>query len=193
MKLKLLIFVLVMLLNSCCISQKKQLDLNFKTINLTDNTSIEILPPSASGIPKNNLQTITGIHNNETDIFTGFLSITPDHIDLSVLTPMGITIFQISYTETELDWKGSFMIPKNTNGAYVIADTQIIYYPDAAVRKMIENSGLTYETKELPQGWTRKIYNRSALIIEVTKQNNRMHYINHFRKYEYIIEDSINE
>lgn len=104
-------------------------------------------------------------------------------IDMTLLNELGANM-------GELIWRGeavsfsSPVFPQSLNPQYIIADFQLCFYSAASVAHALEESGLSFEETETG----RRVLNGNIVIIEITKSQNVVRFVNHLRGYVYTME-----
>ena len=104
-------------------------------------------------------------------------------IDMTLLNELGANM-------GELIWRGgavsfsSPVFPQSLNPQYIIADFQLCFYSAASVAHALEESGLSFEETESG----RRVLNGNTVIIEITKSQNMVRFVNHLRGYVYTLE-----
>jgi len=78
----------------------------------------------------------------------------------------------------------SQVFPKSMKPEYIIADFQLCFYSAAALRKAVEDCGLSFDNS----GNSRRIFKGKTVIIEIEKSRNTVKLTNHLRGYKYTLE-----
>lgn len=191
--MKKLIIISFVLLFISCAAKRELTKPGFKTIYITDDKQITLLLPNQSNLESDYIQNIHGQFKDKEYNMQSFLSFNNKKIDMTALSPMGTTVFELIYSGDTLNWSSKLpMLSKKLNMAYFLADIQMSYYPNEIIKNLIENSDLKYQNTITKQGWTREIFDKDKLIIKITLNNDVREFHNLLRNYKYTISETLN-
>ena len=150
---------------------------------LTDSSKYILLSPENIETSMDNHQLISASYGGRDYQMNAWVRADETVIDITLLNELGTIM-------GELVWHGgavsfsSPVFPRSLNPAYIIADFQLCFYNGAAVANALKEGGLSFEETETG----RRIFNGNTVIIEITKSQNRVRFVNHLRGYAYTLE-----
>jgi len=104
-------------------------------------------------------------------------------MEMTLLNELGVSIGELSYRNGLVSFSSS-IFPKSLKPEYIVADFQLCFYNNIALRRALENCGLLFENT----GNSRRIFQGKNLIIEIEKTPNIVKFVNHIRGYTYTLE-----
>jgi hypothetical protein len=156
---------------------------NRQYIWLTDRSKYILLPPENIENPMDNYQLVSASYGGRNYQMNAWVRADETGIDMTLLNELGANM-------GELIWRGeavsfsSPVFPQSLNPQYIIADFQLCFYSAASVAHALEESGLSFEETETG----RRVLNGNIVIIEITKSQNVVRFVNHLRGYVYTME-----
>jgi hypothetical protein len=115
--------------------------------------------------------------------FNTWLKADKTEMEMILLNELGVNIGELSF-RNGLVSLSSPVLPKSMKPEYIVADFQICFYSEPALRKAIEDCGLSFENS----GKNRRILNGKKVIIEIEKSRNIIKLNNRLRGYTYTLE-----
>lgn len=165
----------------------KTTQLNYN-VYLTNKHYISLLPTNNFNDDQLITQIITGRYSSNRYSVQAFLSLKPTEISVTAMTPMGNTLYDLTYNSKGITYNALMNIGSK-GSAYLIYDIQLCYYPLETIKKSIEDAGLTFSYSILEDGWKREIIDGSKTILTITRKSNIIKYNNILRDYSYTIEE----
>jgi hypothetical protein len=157
-------------------------------VYLTDDNKVALLPVSLYRENREILQLLEGNYDGTEYLMQTILILNSEEISISAFSTMGNSVYDLQYRNGEAVYEAIVDVP-GTSALYMLADIQFCYYPEDAVEKMIETSGLEFETVNYEEGWTRTILNKDEPIIIIKRNGGILEYENRLRRYSYRIEE----
>jgi hypothetical protein len=103
-----------------------------------------VLPkPSDLGRRLEASQLITAHYGDQTFVFEGHLSATPDRLLLLGLDPMGRKALSVTWTDAGIHAETAPWLPEQLHPENMLADIVMLYWPEESVRNALVNSGGT--------------------------------------------------
>lgn len=180
------ISVAIMLFVSC--HSMGTIDEVSNPVYLTDEYYVALLPTSSFTGEAEILQLIEGNYGGKEYIMQTIVILNPEEISVSAFSPMGNSVYNLQYRRGKALYDAIMDFPESS-APYMLADIQFCYYPEEDVKRMIESSGLGFDSTEAEGGWVRTIFDGGETVIEITRMGNKLEYVNRLRQYEYRIEE----
>jgi hypothetical protein len=155
---------------------------------ITNQKAVVILPPAALSTSLELQQQIEGDFQGQTYVMQTVVDAAPDHFSLYALNAFGTQVFELQYEASGVRYSTGLPIP-NFKPEYLLADWQLCFFPAPAVAGMLRSAGLDFaETRAADGGWTRRVRDGGAAIIEITGDAaGTVRYRNLLRGYAYTI------
>ena len=104
-------------------------------------------------------------------------------INMTLMNSLGANMGELSYSGGSVSFS-SRVFPQSLGPEYIVADFQLCFYNTLALRRALEDCGLSIEDA----GGRRSIFQGENIIIEIVKNRNTVKLINHLRGYTYTLE-----
>jgi hypothetical protein len=164
-----------------CVSQsfsgKKQL-----YAHLTDNSKYILLPPEEIEKPMDMAQFISAYFRSSKFYFNAWVKADNTEVEMTLFNELGANMGSLTYKDAFLHFS-SPVLP-TIQPEYIVADFQLCFYKTAAIRRALENCGLTLETDKT----IRRIKQGNDVIIEIELFKDAVIFKNNLRGYSYTIE-----
>ncbi|MDC7219038.1 MAG: DUF3261 domain-containing protein [Spirochaetales bacterium] len=186
MKRYIALFFVILLSFSCKTKETLDRDLSWF---ITDEIQIELLPPALSGEVRSIQQYVQGRYGKEEYSMMAVVILEEESIFIQGLTPLGSSLFEISYGADRVDFKGNSLFPKDT-ALYVLADYQLCYYPAEVLEKHLSPHDLHFEETFDGADWKRTISLEGETLITIERKGSQIIFHNLLRDYSYNIEEA---
>lgn len=101
-----------------------------------------VLPrPGDLGRKVEAVQLITGRHGEQTFVFEGHLSVTPEKMLLVGLDTLGRRAMTVTWTDAGVEVETAPWLPPSLRPGSMLADLVVLYWPEAAVRRALAAGG----------------------------------------------------
>ena len=110
------------------------------------------LPNPKIEAPLKRQQFLTVTVNGKSDSLLTILDAENDRLTLAGLSPLGIRLFKVSYSQTNIETEQSIVLPQLPPVNQVVADIMLSYWPLSAWRPL------------LPEGWTLQDHQNKRLL-----------------------------
>lgn len=87
------------------------------------------------------VQLIAGRHGDQTFVFEGHLSVTPEKMLLVGLDTLGRRAMTVTWTDTGVEVETAPWLPPGLRPGSMLADLVVLYWPEAAVRRALVPTG----------------------------------------------------
>ena len=175
------IIILFLCCCSCVLKAPIKEDRSF--IYLTDNSKYFLLPSEDIENSMDMAQLISASWQGKDYFFNAWVKADKTGLEMTLLNELGVSIGDISF-RNGLTSFSSNVFPKSLKPEYIVADFQLCFYNIPALRRTLEDCGLTIENT----GNIRRIFSGKNVIIEIEKNKNNVRLVNHLRKYTYTLE-----
>ena len=184
-----LIFCLISLViyTSCTTTTGQIFDEN-KSVFVTNNHIMTILPTAVYLNDMEILQQIDGDYDGQKYLMQTVLVLNPDEISISAFSTLGNSVYDLQYKNDIINYNSIVKVSGNS-AVYMVADVQLCYYPQDSVKEMVEQAGLQFIQIEMKNGWNRQVLDGENKIISITRNGKSLEFQNLLRNYNYIIEE----
>lgn len=171
---------------SCNTVSKPLIDNNM--VFLTNQHRVSVLPTSFCDFESIITQIITGRYSDHEYVMQTFLSLNPYEVSVTAMTPMGNTVYDLTYNDSGIEYNALMDIGR-TGSAYMVLDIQLCYYPVDVIKTLIEDVHLTFIYEVRENGWKREIIDGDKTVLTIIRDGNKLDYNNVLRDYSYVIEE----
>jgi hypothetical protein len=157
---------------------------------IAPNVTLSIPQPSELNRSLEAVQMVTAHYGDQTFVFEGHLSATPERLLMVALDSLGRKAMTITWTETGITYETAPWVPEQLHPANVLADIVLLYWPESSVRHSLSGGALTRDAS------TRSIMAGEQEVIHIDYQptrsgdlwSGRLHYKNLAWHYELDVE-----
>ena len=150
---------------------------------LTDSSKYILLPPEDIEQPLDMPQLVSASYGNKDYYLNSWVKADAAGLNIAIINELGASMGELSYRDGAVSFS-SAMFPPSLRPEYIVADFQLCFYKAPALRRALEDCGLSFE-----DNWTnRRILQGKTVIIEVEKTRNVVRLVNYLRGYLYILE-----
>jgi len=128
-------------------------------------------------------QQISASYKGMKFFFNAWVKADETGMDMVLLNELGARMGELSYRNGLVSFS-SPMAPSALKPEYILADFQFCFYNTSALRKALNNCGLSFEDT----GNSRRIFKGKTIVIEVEKDRNTVRLVNHLQGYAYTLE-----
>ncbi len=188
---KIIILQLFVFLLLSCASRSEPQNPAEKPVFLTDDSAIRLAALDEGGLNLDVLQNVETSYGGKTVLLQAYYRMSPENINLTVFSPVGSTLYDLSYDGKHFEVRGAEQFLK-MNPGYVIADIQLCYFPVKALRPVLAAASLKIEQIGDEEAWVRRISRKGdgeKSIIEIRREGKNLYYQNFYRGYSYKIEE----
>ncbi|MDA3810728.1 MAG: DUF3261 domain-containing protein [Spirochaetaceae bacterium] len=171
-----------------CRTTSRQISYENKSLFLTDDHIVNILPAKDFKENLELMQIIDGEYNGQKYLIQTIVLLNSTEISVIAFSALGNTIYDLQYKNDDIIYN-TVIDATGKSAAYMVADIQFCYYPVEKIREMLEDAGLILDSYKNDRGWVRKIYNGDEEIISIKREGNFIEYNNLLRNYKYSIEE----
>jgi len=176
-----IIFVLL----CCSCASKIPVSENRPFVYLTDNVKFFLLPSEDIEAPIDMEQRISASWQGGEYVFNAWVKADKTETEMILMNELGVNMGKLSYSNGILHIS-SQVFPKSMKPEYILADFQLCFYNADALRRAIEDCGLSLENSAN----SRKILMGKTVLIEIEKSVNAVVLKNNYRGYTYTLEGS---
>jgi hypothetical protein len=190
MRNHLIIFTaLIGLLTLSCKSspQPSEQDLYFY---LGENQLFKLLPTYHRTEPLEIQQFIEGYYGSEEYFMQAFVQLNQENIQISALSALGTSLFQLNYNNERIDFSATGPFPKET-ALYMLATIELCYFPQEALEQWFLGSELQFEEQQTLDGWIRIINQEDTTILKIIRDGDHIEMHNYHRNYGFNIQEII--
>jgi len=150
---------------------------------LTDRSKYILLPPEDIEQPLDMPQLVSASYGNKDYYLNSWVKADAAGLNITIINELGASLGELSYRDGAVSFS-SAMFPPSLRPEYIVADFQLCFYKAPALRRALEDCGLSFE-----DNWTnRRILQGKTVIIEIDKTRNIVKLVNYLRGYLYILE-----
>ncbi|PWC35983.1 DUF3261 domain-containing protein [Azospirillum sp. TSO35-2] len=133
------------------------------------------------------VQLITGRHGDQTFVFEGHLSVTPERLMLVGLDTLGRRAMTLTWTDAGVEVETAPWLPASVRPGSMLADLVVLYWPEAVVRRALAAAG--GDLTEEPHARTVRLDGKELLHADHSwttggPWTGTMHYVNRAWGYE---------
>jgi len=150
---------------------------------LTDSSKYMLLPPESIENPLDMAQYISASYKGINYFFNAWVRADETGIEMTLLNELGANMGELYYRDGLVSFS-SPVFPQSLKPEYIVADFQLCFYNAPALRKALENCGLSFENT----GNIRRVFQGKTVVIEIEKNENAVRLVNHLRGYAYTLE-----
>jgi len=132
--------VAVLSFSACSIDGER--DGAVRTVEVAPGVSLGLPPVAALGRRIQVSQLVTARHGDQTIVFEGHMSSTPDRILLVGLDLIGRRAFTLAWTDAGVALKSAPWLPDGIKPRNMLIDIVLIYWPEESVRALLAGSGV---------------------------------------------------
>jgi len=150
---------------------------------LSDSSKYILLPSEDIENPLDGHQRVSASYDNRDYYLNAWVKADATGLNITIINELGANMGELSYRDGKVSFSSS-MFPSSLKPEYIVADFQLCFYKAPALRRALEDCGLSFE-----DNWTsRRILKDKTVIIEIEKTRNVVKYVNYLRGYLYILE-----
>jgi len=150
---------------------------------LTNTSKYILLPPEDIEQPLDMPQLVSASYGDKDYYLNSWVKADAAGLNITIINELGANMGELSYRDGELSFS-SAIFPPSLRPEYIVADFQLCFYKASALRRALEDCGLSFE-----DNWTnRRILQGKNVIIEIDKTRNVVRFVNYLRGYLYILE-----
>ncbi len=112
-----------------------------------------------------------------------------DQIALTIMTPMGNTIANLTYEGNAITQASSTLTGVPFPAEYLFFDFQLCFYRAESLEEMLKRKGLSFEEEKGEGGVVRTLRQGEKVITRIEKGEGFVRLVNLLRGYSYQIED----
>lgn len=160
-------------------------------VRMGESSDFHLLPLSAVGEPLDSYQLVTGTFPGMGDEMAveAWLVWDDQALDLMLFAPTGQTMGKVTYDGEKLTFESTFLPEYRIIGMYIVADMQLCFATSAALEAEFgENGMILVEGFEHEVLTRRTVFEKGALVYEITYNGNVISVSNTLRGYSYTIE-----
>ena len=150
---------------------------------LTNSSPYKLLPPGDIEHSMDTPQLVSASYGNKDYLLNAWVKADETGINMTLINELGANMGELSYRDGAVSFS-SPVFPESLGGEYIVADFQLCFYNIPALRRALEDCGLSLEDT----GAGRCILQGKTVIIEIEKSRNVVRLINHLRGYTYTLE-----
>ena len=152
-------------------------------VRLTDSSEYILLPPKDIEYPLDSHQLVSASYQGKDYFLNAWVKADTTGLNITIINELGANMGELSYRRGTASFSSPvFSLPFKPE--YIIADFQLCFYSAPALRRALEDCGLSLEDA----GNSRRILQDTAVIAEIEKSQNVVKFINHLRGYAYTLE-----
>ena len=160
-------------------------------VRMGESSDFHLLPLSAVGEPLDSYQLVTGTFPGMEDEMAVEAWLVWDDLGLELMlfAPTGQTMGKVSYDGQKLSFESTFLPEYRIIGMYIVADMQLCFASSGALEAEFgENDMILVEGFEHEVLTRRTVFEKGALVYEITYRENVIKVSNNLRDYSYTIE-----
>ena len=150
---------------------------------LTDDSRFFLLPPEEIDKPIDMAQQISASFDGGDYFLNAWVMADQKGMDMILLNELGVNMGELSYRDGAVSFS-SLVFPNSLRPEYIIADFQLCFYKDTALRQALDKCGLSLESTMSG----RRVYQKRKLILEIENTGRSVKFTNHLRGYTYTLE-----
>jgi hypothetical protein len=174
---------MVIILFLCCSCAKDTSRENQLNVYLTGSSKYILLPPGNIENSLDMAQQISASYKGREYFLNAWVKADETGMEMTLLNELGAHMGELSYRNGLVSFS-SPVFPPSMKPEYIVADFQLCFYNAMALRKALEDCGLSFEDT----GNSRRILQGKTLVIEIEKSQNTVRLVNHMRGYTYTLE-----
>lgn len=132
------IFAALVSLLAACARQSSEAP---AAVRIAPGLALSLPAPDALGRRVEASQMLTARYGDQSFLFEGHLSATPERFLMVGLDPMGRELLRITWTPAGVDYEAAPWVPSIMRPESILLDIVLLYWPDDVVRRMVTAAG----------------------------------------------------
>jgi len=153
---------------------------------LTDSSKYILLPTEDIEYSMDMPQLVSASYGNRDYYLNAWVKADEAGLNMTLVNELGANMGELSYRDGAVSFS-SAVFPPSLGPEYIVADFQLCFYKAPALRKALEDCGLSLDVS-IEDRAVRRIFQGKNVIIEIEKNMNTVKLENHLRKYTYTLE-----
>jgi len=149
----------------------------------TNSSKYILLHPKDIEKPMDGHQLVSASYGGQSYLINAWVKADKTGMDMTMVNEFGANMGELSYRDNIVSLS-SPVFPRSLRPEYIVADFQLCFYNAGALRKALEDCGLSFEDT----GTVRRILEEKTVIIEIEKKPETVRLVNHVRGYAYTLE-----
>lgn len=135
--------VILLLLGACATHSERPAT---ESVQIAPNLTLAMPRPGDLGRSFEVVQLVTARYGDQTYVFEGHLSATPERFLMIGLDTTGRRALTITWTDAGITYEAAPWVPAQLHPENILADMVLLYFPDAVIGRALAASGGTVAT-----------------------------------------------
>ena len=150
---------------------------------LTDSSIYTLLPSKYIEASIDSAQQLYASYRGRDYFLNAWVKADETGMNMILLNELGANMGELSYRDGAISFS-SPVLPASVKPEYIVADFQLCFYNTSALRRALEDCGLSFESTKAG----RRVLQEETVIIEIEKSFRSVRLVNYLRGYSYTIE-----